>query len=118
MENADGTLGHTSFVGDANVAALHRLLWTYQEEIGDFFSATQISHKTVGRRVSTLLAQIGPPEHKATESQWAMELSSSKFEEIMAKHTERAEFSAIKNLNIFYQAGNSRAGNPVSKRFI
>lgn len=44
-----------------------------------------------------------------------MEMSSTKFEEIMSKHNmhEKDEFKSLKSLNIFYQAGTSRSGNPV-----
>ena len=44
-----------------------------------------------------------------------MDLTSTKFEEIMSKHNvhEKEEFKLLKNLHIFYQAGTSRAGNPV-----
>ncbi len=42
-------------------------------------------------------------------------MTSTKFEEIMTKHNmhEKDEFKSIKTLNIFYQAGTSRAGLPV-----
>lgn len=42
-------------------------------------------------------------------------MTSTKFEEIMSKHNmhEKDEFKSIKSLNIFYQAGTSKAGNPV-----
>jgi neurofibromin 1 len=45
----------------------------------------------------------------------SMEMSSTKFEEIMSKHNmhEKDEFKSLKSLNIFYQAGTSRSGNPV-----
>ena len=44
-----------------------------------------------------------------------MDMTSSKFEEMMSKQNmqEREEYKAIKNMNIFYQAGTSKAGNPV-----
>ena len=44
-----------------------------------------------------------------------MDMTSTKFEEIMSKHNmhEKDEFKSIKTLNIFYQAGTSKAGNPV-----
>lgn len=109
-----------SFISDANVHALHRLLWNHQEKIGDYLSSSR-DNKAMGRRpfdkMATLLAYLGPPEHKnITDSQWnSMEMTSTKFEEIMAKHNmhEKDEFKSIKSLNIFYQAGTSRAGNPV-----
>ena len=43
-----------------------------------------------------------------------MDMTSTKFEEIMSKHNmhEKDEFKSLKSLNIF-QAGTSRAGNPV-----
>lgn len=42
-------------------------------------------------------------------------MTSNKFEEIMSKHNmhEKDEFKSIKSLNIFYQAGTSKAGYPV-----
>lgn len=42
-------------------------------------------------------------------------MTSTKFEEIMSKHNmhEKDEFKSLKSLNIFYQAGTSKAGNPV-----
>ncbi len=49
-------------------------------------------------------------------TRWSsMDMTSTKFEEIMSKHNmhEKDEFKSIKSLNIFYQAGTSRAGNPV-----
>ena len=61
-----------SFVSDTNVLALHRLLWNHQERIGDYLSSSR-DHKAVGRRpfdkMATLLAYLGPPEHKPIESQ-------------------------------------------------
>lgn len=45
----------------------------------------------------------------------SVDMTSTKFEEIMSKHNmhEKDEFKSIKSLNIFYQAGTSKAGNPV-----
>ena len=45
----------------------------------------------------------------------SMDMTSTKFEEIMSKHNmhEKDEFKSLKNLHIFYQAGTSKAGNPV-----
>ena len=61
-----------SFISDANVNALHRLLWNHQEKIGDYLSSSR-DHKAVGRRpfdkMATLLAYLGPPEHKPIDSQ-------------------------------------------------
>ncbi|XP_062578923.1 neurofibromin-like isoform X10 [Saccostrea cucullata] len=108
-----------SFINDANVLALHRLLWNNQEKIGDYLSSSR-DHKAVGRRpfdkMATLLAYLGPPEHRPLDSQWSsMDMTSTKFEEIMSKHNmhEKDEFKSLKNLLIFYQAGTSIAGNPV-----
>ena len=44
-----------------------------------------------------------------------MDMTSTMFEEVMSKHNmhEKDEFKCIKNLSIFYQAGTSKAGNPV-----
>ncbi|XP_021368387.1 neurofibromin-like isoform X2 [Mizuhopecten yessoensis] len=115
-----------SFINDANVLALHRLLWNNQEKIGDYLSSSR-DHKAVGRRpfdkMATLLAYLGPPEHRPLDShvgifatRWSsMDMTSTKFEEIMSKHNmhEKDEFKSLKNLHIFYQAGTSKAGNPV-----
>ncbi|CAL1527010.1 unnamed protein product, partial [Lymnaea stagnalis] len=108
-----------SFINDANVIALHRLLWNNQEKIGDYLSSSR-DHKAVGRRpfdkMATLLAYLGPPEHRPLDSQWSsMDMTSTKFEEIMSKQNmhEKDEFKSLKNLHIFYQAGTSKMGNPV-----
>ena len=120
-EAVDHQASHNlSFISDANVHALHRLLWNHQEKIGDYLSSSR-DHKALGRRpfdkMATLLAYLGPPEHKQiSDSQWnSMDMTSTKFEEIMAKHNmhEKDEFKSLKSLNIFYQSGTSKAGNPV-----
>jgi neurofibromin 1 len=127
-ESLDQGQSHSmSFISDANVLALHRLLWNHQERIGDYLSSSRDT-KAVGRRpfdkMATLLAYLGPPEHRAVDTQFlfstytrwsSADMTSTKFEEIMSKHNmhEKDEFKSIKSLNIFYQAGTSRAGNPV-----
>ncbi|KAG5866704.1 hypothetical protein JTB14_013865 [Gonioctena quinquepunctata] len=126
-ETVDQTSHSMSFISDANVLALHRLLWNHQEKIGDYLSSSR-DHKAVGRRpfdkMATLLAYLGPPEHKPVDShmlfssyaRWSsLDMSSSNFEELMAKHNvhEKEEFKSLKALNLFYQAGTSKAGNPV-----
>ncbi|XP_069082756.1 neurofibromin isoform X3 [Pleurodeles waltl] len=118
---ASETVNHSlSFISDGNVLALHRLLWNNQEKIGQYLSSNR-DHKAVGRRpfdkMATLLAYLGPPEHKpVADTHWSsLNLTSSKFEEFMTRHQvhEKEEFKALKTLNIFYQAGTSKAGNPV-----
>ncbi|CAH1153410.1 unnamed protein product [Phaedon cochleariae] len=126
-ETVDQTAHSMSFISDANVLALHRLLWNHQEKIGDYLSSSR-DHKAVGRRpfdkMATLLAYLGPPEHKPVDShmlfssyaRWSsIDMSSTNFEEIMVKHNmhEKEEFKSIKSLNIFYQAGTSKSGYPV-----
>ncbi|XP_030632149.1 neurofibromin isoform X1 [Chanos chanos] len=109
-----------SFISDGNVLALHRLLWNNQERIGQYLSSNR-DHKAVGRRpfdkMATLLAYLGPPEHKpVADTHWSsLNLTSSKFEEFMTRHQvhEKEEFKALKTLNIFYQAGTSKNGYPV-----
>ncbi|KAF4521106.1 hypothetical protein B566_EDAN009061 [Ephemera danica] len=78
-ETVDQASHSMSFISDGNVLALHRLLWSHQERIGDYLSSSR--------------------DHKA----------------IMSKHNmhEKEEFKSIKSLNIFYQAGTSKAGHPV-----
>ncbi|XP_058856878.1 neurofibromin isoform X2 [Acipenser ruthenus] len=118
---ASDAVNHSlSFISDGNVLALHRLLWNNQEKIGQYLSSNR-DHKAVGRRpfdkMATLLAYLGPPEHKpVADTHWSsLNLTSSKFEEFMTRHQvhEKDEFKALKTLNIFYQAGTSRSGNPV-----
>ncbi|XP_032635293.1 neurofibromin isoform X2 [Chelonoidis abingdonii] len=118
---ASDTVNHSlSFISDGNVLALHRLLWNNQEKIGQYLSSNR-DHKAVGRRpfdkMATLLAYLGPPEHKpVADTHWSsLNLTSSKFEEFMTRHQvhEKEEFKALKTLNIFYQAGTSKAGSPV-----
>lgn len=48
-ETVDQTSHNLSFISDANVVALHRLLWNHQEKIGDYLSCSR-DHKAVGRR--------------------------------------------------------------------
>lgn len=108
------------FISDTNIHALHRLLWYHQEKIGDYLTNLR-DQRAVGRRpfdkMVVLLAYLGPPDCRAlNDSQWnSMEMTSTKFEEIMAKQNihEKEEFKYIKSLNIFYQAGTSKLGNPV-----
>ena len=64
-ESVDQSQSHSmSFVSDANVVALHRLLWNHQERIGEYLSSSRDT-KAVGRRpfdkMATLLAYLGPP---------------------------------------------------------
>ena len=73
-ESIDHTQSHSmSFISDANVLALHRLLWNHQEKIGDYLSSSR-DHKAMGRRpfdkMATLLAYLGPPEHRAVDTQF------------------------------------------------
>ncbi|KAG1714683.1 Neurofibromin [Nymphon striatum] len=123
-ETLDQQQNHSmSFISDANVLTLHRLLWNHQEKIGDYLSSSR-DHRAVGRRpfdkMATLLAHLGPPEHKPIDShvynRWnSVDMTSTKFEEIMSKHNmhEKDEFKSIKSMHIFYQAGTSKSGNPV-----
>lgn len=118
-ETMDHQTSHNlSFISDANVHALHRLLWNHQEKIGDYLSSSR-DHKALGRRpfdkMATLLAYLGPPEHKQmTDSEWnSIDMTSNRFEECMAKAHDDDKFKSLKSLNIFYQAGTSKAGNPV-----
>jgi neurofibromin 1 len=98
-----------SYISYANVLALHRLLWYHQEKIGDYLSSGR-DHKAIGRRpfdkMATLLAYLGPPDHRPLDSQWiSYDMTATKFEELMAKTQmhEREEFKSLKALNIFYQ---------------
>ncbi len=126
-ETDQGQSHSMSFISDANVLAMHRLLYNHQERIGDYLSSSRDT-KAVGRRpfdkMATLLAYLGPPEHRTIDTQFlfssytrwsSVDMTSTKFEEIMTKHNmhEKDEFKSIKSLNIFYQAGTSRAGLPV-----
>lgn len=60
-------------MSDVNVHALHRLLHNHQEKIGEYLSSSR-DQKAVGRRpfdkLATLLAYLGPPEHKFPELQY------------------------------------------------
>ena len=125
-----------TFISDANVLALHRLLWYHQEKIGDYLSSSR-DQKAIGRRpfdkMVTLLAYLGPPEHRSSstnsgcnsftllqqDSQWKnysdLSMTSTKFEEYMAKQQTlvKDDFKQISSLMIFYQGGCSKAGHPV-----
>lgn len=110
------------FFNDSTVVhALHRLLWYYQERIGGYLANSR-DQKAAGRRpfdkMATLLAYLGPPEHRPLDSQWSamyMDMSSTKFEELMSKRHmhEKDEFKTLKSLMIFYQSGTSKNGNPI-----
>ncbi|KER30811.1 hypothetical protein T265_02851 [Opisthorchis viverrini] len=87
-----------------------------------YFSPCQLrDRKAVGRqpfdRMVTLLAHLGPPEHKSMDSTWNyMEAHSTRLEDCVLRgyqFRDSEEFKRLKSLNIFYQAGTSRFGNPV-----
>ncbi|KAK3754965.1 hypothetical protein QZH41_017349 [Actinostola sp. cb2023] len=114
-----------SFLSDNSVLTLHRLLWDNQEKIGTYLSSRR-EYKTFGRRpfekMSTLLAQVGPPDQqrRTFDRKWP---TGSRFEEFMARHAENSQddLHIIRSQNVFYQAGKSKAGNQVfcfiSRRF-
>jgi len=58
---------------EGRVGALHKMLWLYQDEISNYFTATRM-HTNLSRRLATLLAQIGPPENRPNEPQYAKTL--------------------------------------------
>eukprot|EP00795_Rhopilema_esculentum_P015875 gene15875-7206_t len=112
-----------SMFNDYDIAALHKLLWAKQENIGQYLSVNR-DYKSVGRgpfeRLVTLLAHLGPPDHQPSKLQkgtlWHRTSSmGSKFREFMMKHAgqNNDELQAIKSLQLFYQEGKSKAGNPV-----
>ncbi|XP_067932348.1 neurofibromin-like [Watersipora subatra] len=109
------------YFSDSTSVALHRLLWIYEEKIGEFLASSR-DQKAAGRRpfdkMATLLAYLGPPEHRPSDSEWSamyMDMSSTKFEELMSKQNmhEKDEYKSLKSLMIFYQNGMSRNGHPV-----
>ncbi|GAA53823.1 neurofibromin 1 [Clonorchis sinensis] len=115
-----GTVGVTGFISDDLIHAVHRLLWVNQGKIGDYLASSR-DRKAVGRqpfdRMVTLLAHLGPPEHKSMDSTWNyMEAHSTRLEDCVLRgyqFRDSEEFKRLKSLNIFYQAGTSRFGNPV-----
>ncbi|XP_030756453.1 neurofibromin isoform X2 [Sitophilus oryzae] len=125
-ETVDQASHSMSFISDANVLALHRLLWNHQEKIGDYLSSSR-DHRSVGRRpfdkMATLLAYLGPPDHRtfdshllSANSKWkSLDMTATDFEVMMAMQNveEHEEFKSLQSLSIFYQSGTSRSGNPV-----
>ena len=121
---------HKSYVTEVSLISLHRLLSSYQEAIGAYL-ATNRDLKVIGRRpfqkLVTLLAYLGPPENCKLSYESHLStmdyLTSPKFEEFMLKHQAHTndEFKILQSMNIFYQSGYSKAGNPVfyyiSRRF-
>lgn len=110
-----------AMISGINISALHRLLHSHQDKMSDYLSSSK-DNKAVGRRpfdrMVTLLAYLGPPEdHKsALEHSWDQgQVQSSQFEQLMTelKMNELDDFKELKGSNIFYQAGISKAGNPV-----
>lgn len=120
------TLQSLSFVSDSTVLSVHRLMWNHQEKMGDYLSSIR-DQNNAGRRpfdrMATLLAYLGPPEHKPLDFittsnyvRWSIsEMSAFDFEGVMIKHQmqEKEEFKALKALNIFYQAGKNKLGVPI-----
>lgn len=112
---------NAAMISGINISALHRLLHSHQDKMSDYLSSSR-DNKAVGRRpfdrMVTLLAYLGPPEdHKtALEHSWDQgQVESSQFEQLMTelKMNELDDFKELKASNIFYQAGTSKAGNPV-----
>ncbi|CAL8098834.1 unnamed protein product [Calicophoron daubneyi] len=112
--------GMTMFISDDLIYAIHRLLWLNQEKIGDYLASSR-DRKAVGRqpfdKMVTLLAHLGPPEHKSIDSSWNyMDVPSTRLEDWVLRgyqFRDSEEFKRLKSLNVFYQAGTSRLGNPV-----
>ncbi|KAF5397894.1 hypothetical protein PHET_08853, partial [Paragonimus heterotremus] len=115
-----GITGVTAFISDDIIHAVHRLLWVHLGKIGDYLASSR-DRKAVGRqpfdRMVTLLAHLGPPEHKSVDSVWNyMETASNRLEDWVLRgyqFRDSEEFKRLKSLNVFYQAGTSRFGNPV-----
>ncbi|XP_065324888.1 neurofibromin-like [Gordionus sp. m RMFG-2023] len=108
-----------SYIDDNTLSTLHKLLWTYQEKIGEYLM-TSYDHKTTGRRpfdkLTTLLGYLGPPNQGPATTNWvASEMNTTRFEEMMTKHNvqDKDDFKNIKSLNIFYQSGVSKEDHPV-----
>ncbi|THD27494.1 Neurofibromin [Fasciola hepatica] len=112
--------GVAAFISDDLIHSVHRLLWVNQGKIGDYLASNR-DRKAVGRqpfdRMVTLLAHLGPPEHKPVDSMWnCMDLPSNRLEDWVLRgyqFRDSEEFKRLKSLNVFYQAGTSRFGNPV-----
>ena len=80
--NNSTTHNNVLLISDSNVLSLHRLLWHHQEKIGDYLSSSRDQRQAMGRRpfdkLATLLAHLGPPEHRsATASLISANTSSS-----------------------------------------
>lgn len=109
-----------SFISDANILSLHRMLWHNQENIGVYMAARG-EFKIYGRhafeKLTTLLARLGPPDPQKLQLQkkWSTQSISTEFEEFMARHADSDEIDLqeIKSLKIFYQGGKSKNGNLV-----
>ncbi|CAB3983050.1 neurofibromin isoform X4 [Paramuricea clavata] len=109
-----------SFVSDANILSLHRMLWNSQEKIGLYMAARgefKIYGRGIFEKLTTLLARLGPPDPQRLQVQkkWSTQGASSDFEEFMARHADSGDrdLEEIRNLKIFYQEGRSKNGNPV-----
>jgi neurofibromin 1 len=129
-------VSNNNFISDTIMLSLHRLLWLHQEKIGDYLPSS-LDQNAVGRRpfdrMATLLAHLGPPEHRGTmgmvgcnsftlmqpDSQWKnysdLSMTSTKFVDYMMKQQikDKDDFKQIASMMIFYQGGYSKAGNPV-----
>jgi len=115
--------GEYSLFNESDISTIHKLFWVNQEKIGQYLSINR-NYKSVGRgpfeRIVTLLAHLGPPDHQPSKFQkgtlWHRTSSmGSKFREFMMKNAgqNKEELQSIKSLQLFYQEGKSKAGNPV-----
>ncbi|KAL3318538.1 hypothetical protein Ciccas_002793 [Cichlidogyrus casuarinus] len=108
------------YLSQSIIHSVHRLLWYNQEKIGDYLSSSR-DRKAVGRRpfdkIVTLLAHLGPPEYRNLDPNLNfIDIPSNRLEDWVLRGYQvrnRAEFKKLKSSNVFYQAGTSKAGNPV-----
>ncbi|XP_046839575.1 neurofibromin-like isoform X2 [Xenia sp. Carnegie-2017] len=109
-----------SFISDANIFTLHRMLWNSQEKIGLYMAARgefKIYGRLVFEKLTTLLARLGPPDPQRLQihKKWSVNSGSSDFEIFMARHADSGDMDLqeIRNLKIFYQDGRSKTGHLV-----
>uniref|UniRef100_A0A7M5VE60 Ras-GAP domain-containing protein n=3 Tax=Clytia hemisphaerica TaxID=252671 RepID=A0A7M5VE60_9CNID len=113
------------FTTDGDILSLHKLLWHAQEKIGKYLSV-QSDSVTFGRgpyeKLVTLLAHLGPPENQPNQFKSMVGIPRDRLgsigwrlEDFMAKYAGRnqEELEQIKNMQLFYVDGKSKAGRPV-----
>jgi neurofibromin 1 len=113
---------HIPFLKEAYKHRLHSLLWNNQDRIASFAASTRAGITTVRpifHKLNTLLAQLGAPntpKRRPTTITARNALVSSQLEEFLDNMNNECDEKTLKQIKakeFFYEAGYSKAGNPL-----